>query len=83
MGTPIISYLQKYPTEFAKSIKSDELLELYSNFAAYELHFLDDYQSEIAEIEQRTKVNYRPYTDSEVINKFLKLTAEKTEANKR
>jgi hypothetical protein len=79
MGTPIIELLKKYPTEFARTIKSDELLELYSNFAAYELYFSDNYTSEIADIEQSARDNYRPYTESELIRRFLETTAKKIE----
>ncbi|MEP1032062.1 hypothetical protein [Ekhidna sp.] len=79
MGTPIINLLKQYPTEFAKTIKSDELFELYSNFAAYELYFSDDYRSEINAIEQTARDNFRPYTDSELIKKFLERTAKKVE----
>ena len=79
MGTPIIEFLKQYPTDFAKTIKSDELFELYSNFAAYELSFSDDYQSDIDAIQQTAQDNFRPYTDSELIKKFLKLTAKKVE----
>ncbi len=79
MGTPIIEFLKKYPTEFARTIKSNELFEQYSNFAAYELYFSDDYKSEIADIERIAQDNYRPYTDSELIKNFLELTAKKVE----
>ena len=34
IGTPIVEFLKQYPTEFARTIKSDELFELYANFAA-------------------------------------------------
>jgi hypothetical protein len=79
MGTPIIEYLKKYPTEFIRATKSDELFELYSNFAAYELYFSDGYKSEISEIERTALDNCRPYTDSERIKEFLRLTAKKVE----
>jgi len=79
MGTPIMEYLKKYPNEFARTIKSDELFEPDSNFVAYELYFSDDYKSEIAEIEQIAIDNFRPYTDSERIKTFLKVTAKKVE----
>jgi hypothetical protein len=79
MGTPVIEFLKKYPTEFARTIKSNELFELYSNFAAYELYFSENYKSELAEIEQTAKDNYRPYTESELIRKFLETTAKKVE----
>lgn len=79
MGTPIIEYLKKYPTEFAKTIKSDELFELYSNYAAYELYFSDNYKADIVDIEQSARNNYRPYTESELIRKFLETTAKKVE----
>ncbi|HCX21552.1 MAG: hypothetical protein CMB80_09910 [Flammeovirgaceae bacterium] len=79
IGSPIIEFLKNYPTEFAHTIKSNELFELYSNFAAYELHFSENYKSDLTEIEQAAKDNYRPYTESELIRNFLETTANKVE----
>ena len=54
IGTPIVEFLKQYPTEFARTIKSD-----------------------IEAIEKTAEDNFRPYTNSELIKKFLRLTAEK------
>ena len=79
MGTPIIEYLKMYPNEFISTTKSEELFELYSNYAAYELYFSDDYKSDIAELERTAISNCQPCKNSEHIKNFLKLTSKKVE----
>jgi hypothetical protein len=79
MGTPIIEYLKQYPKEFISTTESDKLYELYSNYAAYELYFSDDYKSAIAELERTALSNCQDCPNSEHIKNFLKLTAKKVE----